>query len=49
MAIRWRPALAVGIETIDEQHRELLRRAAAFARGLEGRSRVDELRGDVPL
>lgn len=33
--------LTVGIESIDEQHRELRRRAAAFLRAHAGRSRQD--------
>jgi len=41
MGIRWKASLSVGIEGIDEQHKELLRRAAAFLDGLEGRSRQD--------
>lgn len=42
--IEWSPDLSVGIEEIDAQHRELFRRAARFAEGLEGRTR-DEVDG----
>ena len=38
---RWKPSLSVGIESIDEQHKELIRRAAAFLDHVEGRSRQD--------
>jgi hemerythrin len=42
MALEWTKSLAVGIETIDAQHQELFRRAAAFLEGAEaGRSRQD--------
>jgi hemerythrin len=42
MAIRWTPALSVGIEEIDEQHRELFARAARFAEAAAaGRSAVE--------
>ena len=41
MPIRWRSSLSVGIDSIDEQHKELIRRAAAFLRGLADRSRQD--------
>ncbi|HVP66385.1 MAG TPA: bacteriohemerythrin [Anaeromyxobacteraceae bacterium] len=41
MAIRWRSSMSVGIDSIDEQHKELIRRAAGFLRGLEDRSRKD--------
>ena len=41
MAIRWTKALSVGIASIDEQHKELFRRAKAFLDGIEGRSRQD--------
>jgi len=41
MAIRWKTSLSVGIESLDEQHKELLRRAAGFLDGLTGRSRQD--------
>ncbi len=41
MAIRWTKALSVGIADVDAQHRELFRRARAFADGLSGRSRQD--------
>jgi hemerythrin-like metal-binding protein len=39
--ISWSPSLAVGHEEIDEQHRELFRRAELFAEGLQTRSRRD--------
>jgi hemerythrin len=38
---RWKPSLSVGIEGIDEQHKELIRRAAAFVDPGEGRSRQE--------
>ncbi|HEU4384059.1 MAG TPA: hemerythrin family protein [Anaeromyxobacteraceae bacterium] len=41
MAIRWTRALSVGLADIDAQHKELFRRARAFADGLQGRSRQD--------
>ncbi len=41
MAIRWTKALSVGIPAIDEQHKELFRRASAFLDGVAGRSRQD--------
>lgn len=41
MGIRWTKSLAVGIEAIDEQHKELFRRTGAFLDGLEGRSRQE--------
>jgi hemerythrin len=41
MTIRWTKALSVGIASIDEQHKELFRRAKAFLEGVEGRSRQD--------
>jgi hemerythrin len=37
--IAWTPALAVGIEHIDAQHRELFRRAELFLSGIESCSR----------
>lgn len=37
--IAWTPALAVGIEQIDAQHRELFRRAELFLSGIESCSR----------
>jgi len=40
-SFRWKPSLSVGIESIDEQHKELIRRAAAFLDHVEGRSRQD--------
>lgn len=39
--IEWSPDLSVGIEEIDAQHRELFRRAARFAEGLETRTREE--------
>jgi hemerythrin len=42
MAIHWTPALSVGIDEIDEQHRELFARAARFAGAArEGRSAAE--------
>ena len=41
MAIRWTKALSVGIADVDAQHKELFRRARAFADGLAGRSRQE--------
>ncbi len=41
MAIRWTKALSVGIADVDAQHKELFRRARAFADGLTGRSRQE--------
>jgi hemerythrin len=41
MTIRWTTRLSVGIETIDEQHRELFRRAGSFLDGVSGRSRQE--------
>ena len=41
MAIRWTKALSVGLADIDAQHKELFRRARAFADGLKGRSRQE--------
>jgi hemerythrin len=41
MTDQWDRALEVGIESIDAQHRELRRRAAAFLRAVEGRSPRD--------
>jgi len=41
MTIRWKPSLSVGIESIDEQHKELIRRSAKFLEGVSGRSRQD--------
>ena len=41
MESRLSGAVEVGIECIDEQHRELRRRAAAFLRAIGGRSRQD--------
>jgi hemerythrin len=37
----WTPSLAVGVEEIDEQHKEWFRHAAAFTNGLEHRTRQD--------
>jgi hemerythrin len=39
--IAWTPALAVGIEEIDAQHKELFRAADAFLTGLESSGRDD--------
>lgn len=39
--IRWRASLSVGIDSIDEQHKELIRRAARFLNGLSKRSRQE--------
>jgi hemerythrin len=39
--IAWTQSLAVGHEEIDEQHRELFRRAELFAESLQTRSRRD--------
>jgi hemerythrin len=39
--IAWTPALAVGVEEIDAQHRELFRRADQFVVALSDRSRQD--------
>jgi hemerythrin len=41
MAIRWTKDLSIGIQDIDAQHRELIRRVKAFRNGLEKRSRQD--------
>ncbi len=41
MTIAWTPSLAVGIEEIDEQHRELFRRADLFLSGLETTTRQE--------
>ncbi len=41
MAMRWTKALSVGMESIDEQHKELFRRAAGFLDGLGSKSRQD--------
>jgi hemerythrin len=41
MAIRWTKALSIGIQDIDAQHRELIRRIKAFRAGLNKRSRQD--------
>jgi len=41
MAIRWTRTLSVGIADVDAQHKELFRRARAFADGLAGRSRQE--------
>jgi hemerythrin len=41
MAIRWTKTLSVGIPALDEQHKELFRRAGAFLDGLAGKSRQD--------
>jgi hemerythrin len=41
MAIRWTRKLSVGIADVDAQHKELFRRARAFADGLSGRSRLE--------
>jgi hemerythrin len=35
MALQWTQALSVGVEEIDEQHRELFRRAASLLDGLK--------------
>jgi len=35
MAITWTPALAIGIDDIDDQHRELFARADRFARATQ--------------
>jgi len=37
----WTPALAVGIEEIDEQHQELFRRADRFVKALESTDRQE--------
>jgi hemerythrin len=39
--IAWTPALAVGIEEIDAQHKELFRAADAFLTSLENSGRAD--------
>jgi hemerythrin len=36
--IAWTPSLAVGLEEIDDQHKEWFRRAGAFLDGLEHRT-----------
>jgi hemerythrin len=45
MALEWSPALAVGIEEIDAQHRELFRRAGSLLEGIRrgDPGEVDEL------
>jgi len=39
--ITWKESLSVGIDSIDEQHKELIRRAARFLDGLSSRSRQE--------
>ena len=39
--IRWKPSMAVGIDEIDEQHQEIIRRAGQFLESLADRSRQD--------
>lgn len=41
MAPQWSPALAVGVEAIDEQHRELFRRAGELVLALKEGRRTD--------
>ena len=35
MTLQWTPALAVGVDEIDDQHRELFRRASRLLEGLK--------------
>jgi hemerythrin len=37
MAIQWTPALSVGVEEIDAQHRELFQRAARFLEAMQAK------------
>jgi hemerythrin len=46
MALQWTPALAVGVEEIDDQHRELFRRAGKLLEGLH-RGEPEEIGGLV--
>ncbi len=39
--ISWKPSMAVGIDEIDEQHQEIIRRAGQFLESLADRSRQD--------
>ena len=39
--ITWKESLSVGIASIDEQHKELIRRATKFLDGLNARSRQE--------
>jgi hemerythrin len=39
--ITWKPSMAVGIDEIDEQHQEIIRRAGQFLESLADRSRQD--------
>lgn len=46
MAVQWTKALSVGVEEIDDQHRELFRRAARLLDGIH-RGEPEELGGLV--
>ena len=39
--IRWKPSMSVGIDEIDAQHQEIIRRASEFLVSLSDRSRQD--------
>jgi hemerythrin len=46
-ALTWDPGLSIGVGEIDEQHRELFRRAAALVDTLEGARAAEELAGTL--
>jgi hemerythrin len=39
--IKWKPSMSVGIDEIDAQHQEIIRRAGQFLESLSDRSRQD--------
>ncbi len=39
--VKWKPSMSVGINEIDEQHQEIIRRAGQFLASLSDRSRQD--------
>lgn len=44
MGIQWRESLSIGVETIDNQHKELLQRFDRLLEACQGGSGIDELK-----